>query len=90
MRIAYDELVPDGEEVACVGLAASLHDARRMKQILEHERLDFAVEVEPHASFQVAGKHERCCAAFFVAASDAPHALAALGGGVHATATHVV
>src|SRR6266542_535679 len=27
MRIAYDELVPDGEEVACVGLAPSLHDA---------------------------------------------------------------
>src|SRR5690242_8981283 len=78
MRIAYDELVPEGEEVACVGLAASLHDARRMKELLEQAHLDFAIEVEPHATFQISGKHERCCAAFFVAAGDAAHALAAL------------
>jgi len=90
MRIAYDELVPDGEEVACVGLAPSLHDARRMKEILEREHLDFAIEVEPHASFQVTGKHERCRAAFFVAASDARHALEALHVSVHGAAIHAV
>ncbi|GEJ58492.1 hypothetical protein [Anaeromyxobacter diazotrophicus] len=78
MRIAYDELVPEGEEVACVGLAPSLHDARRMKAILEDEHLDFAIEVEPHASFEVTGSHEHARAAFFVAACDASHALSAL------------
>ena len=78
MRIAYDELVPEGEEVACVGLAPSLHDARRMKAVLEQEHLDFAIEVEPHASFQVPGSHEHARAAFFVAACDASHALEAL------------
>jgi hypothetical protein len=77
MRIAFDELVPEGEEVACVGLAPSLHDARRMKEVLEHEHLDFAIDVEPHASFQVL-THEHPRAAFFVAASDARHALDAL------------
>ncbi|HYS79060.1 MAG TPA: hypothetical protein VEM76_00010 [Anaeromyxobacteraceae bacterium] len=77
MRIAFDELVPEGEEVACVGLAPSLHDARRMKEVLEHENLDFAIDVEPHASFQVL-THEHPRAAFFVAASDARHALDAL------------
>ena len=82
MRIAYDELVPEGEEVACVGLAPSLHDARRMKAVLEHEHLDFAIEVEPHASFQVPGSHQHARAAFFVAACDAPHALEALRSAV--------
>jgi len=77
MRIAFDELVPEGEEVACVGLAPSLHDARRMKEVLEHEHLDFAIDVEPHASFQVL-THEHPQAAFFVAACDAKHALDAL------------
>ena len=90
MRIAYDELVPDGEEVACVGLAPSLHDARQMKEILEREHLDFAIEVESHASFQVKGKHGLCRAAFFVAASDAPHALAALHACAHGAVLHAV
>lgn len=87
MRIAYDELVPEGEEVACVALAASLHDARRMKAILEGEHLDFAIEVEPHASFEVTGSHEHARAAFFVAACDATHALAALRSAAAATAS---
>jgi hypothetical protein len=86
MRIAFDELVPEGEEVACVGLAPTLHDARRMKQQLELAHIDFAVEVEPHASFQILNAHPR--AAFFVAATDAAPALAALrgaGDAAHAT-----
>ena len=77
MRIAYDELVPEGEEVACVAVAATLHDARRLKSVLEAAHFDFAVECEPHASFQLAN-HEHPRAAFFVAASDAVHALEAL------------
>jgi hypothetical protein len=77
MRIAFDELVPEGEEVACVAVAATLHDARRMKCILEEARIDFAIEVEPHASFQLAS-HEHPRAAFFVAACDAGHAIQAL------------
>jgi hypothetical protein len=77
MRIAFDELVPEGEEVACVAVAPTLHDARRLKFILEEAHLDFAVEVEPHASFQLAN-HEHPRAVFFVAASDAAHALEAL------------
>jgi hypothetical protein len=77
MRIAFDELVPEGEEVACVGFAPTLHDARRMKVLLEEAHIDFAIEVEPHASFQLA-THEHPRAAFFVAASDATLALRAL------------
>jgi hypothetical protein len=77
MRIAYDELVPEGEEVACVAVAPTLHDARRLKAVLEGVHLDFAIEVEPHASFQLA-THEHPRAAFFVAASDAAHAVEAL------------
>ena len=77
MRIAYDELVPEGEEVACVAVAPTLHDARRLKAVLESEHLDFAIEVEPHATFQLA-THEHPRAAFFVAASDAAHAVEAL------------
>ena len=77
MRIAYDELVPEGEEVACVAVAPTLHDARRLKAVLESAHLDFAIEVEPHASFQLA-THEHPRAAFFVAASDAAHAVEAL------------
>jgi hypothetical protein len=77
MRIAFDELVPEGEEVACVAVAPTLHDARRMKGLLEEAHIDFAIECEPHASFQLAS-HEHPRAAFFVAASDAEHALAAL------------
>jgi hypothetical protein len=79
MRIAFDELVPEGEEVACVAVAPTLHDARRMKGILEEAHIDFAVECEPHASFQLAS-HEHPRAAFFVAASDAARAIAALHG----------
>ena len=87
MRIAFDELVPEGEEVACVGLAPTLHDARHMKGLLEAARIDFAVEVEPHASFYVRGAHP--IAAFFVAATDAENALAALRTPVDAaTAAH--
>ncbi len=81
MRIAFDELVPEGEEVTCVGFAQSLHEARAMKFRLEEAHLDFAVEVEPHASFEVEGPAEgddRPLAAFFVAASDAHLALGAL------------
>ncbi len=78
MRIAFDELVPEGEEVACVGLARTLHDARTMKERLEAAHLDFAIECEPHASFHVRGEHP--AAGFFVAASDAQLALAALRG----------
>ena len=77
MRIAFDELVPDGEEVACVGQAPSLHDARRIQHLLEEARLDFAVEVEPHATFQLA-THEHPRAVFYVSAGDAPRAMAAL------------
>ena len=77
MRIAFDELVPEGEEVACVAVAPTLHDARRLKSILEELHIDYAIDVEPHASFQLAS-HEHPRAAFFVAASDAPHALEAL------------
>jgi hypothetical protein len=79
MRIAFDELVPEGEEVACVAVAPTLHDARRLKGLLEEAHIDFAVECEPHASFQLAN-HEHPRAAFFVAASDAAHALQALRG----------
>lgn len=85
MRIAYDELVPEGEEVACVAVAPTLHDARRLKGILEAAHLDFAVECEPHASFQLAN-HEHPRAAFFVAASDAALALAALRAAADADA----
>jgi hypothetical protein len=77
MRIAYDELVPEGEEVACVAVAPTLHDARRLKAVLEAVHLDFAIECEPHASFQLAS-HEHPLAAFFVSASDAEHAVSAL------------
>jgi hypothetical protein len=77
MRIAFDELVPEGEEVACVAVAPTLHDARKLKVLLEEAHIDFAIECEPHATFQLAN-HEHPRAAFFVAASDAAHALAAL------------
>jgi hypothetical protein len=77
MRIAFDELVPDGEEVACVAVAPTLHDARRMKGLLEEAHIDFAIECEPHASFQLA-THEHPRASFFVAASDTAHAMAVL------------
>jgi hypothetical protein len=85
MRIAYDELVPEGEEVACVAVAPTLHDARRLKAVLEDAHLDFAIEVEPHASFQLAS-HEHPHAAFFVSASDAAHAVEALRAAVQADA----
>jgi len=77
MRIAFDELVPEGEEVACVGQAPSLHDARRIQHLLEEAQLDFAVEVEPHGTFQLA-THEHPRAVFYVSAGDAPRAYAAL------------
>jgi hypothetical protein len=77
MRIAFDELVPEGEEVACVGQAPSLHHARDIQHLLEEAHLDFAVEVEPHASFQLA-THEHPRAVFYVAASDAARAFQAL------------
>jgi hypothetical protein len=77
MRIAFDELVPEGEEVACVGVAPSLHDARRLQHLLEEAHLDFAVEVDSHGSFELA-THEHPRAVFYVAASDAERASSAL------------
>jgi hypothetical protein len=80
MRIAFDELVPEGEEVACVGQAPSLHDARAMQHALEAAHLDFAVEVDSHATFQLA-THEHPRAVFYVAAGDAARACEALRRG---------
>ena len=71
--------------MACVAVAPTLHDARRLKGILEEAHIDFAIECEPHASFQLAN-HEHPRAAFFVAASDAVHALEALRGAATASA----